>query len=306
MATKPRLTKAEQKRQRIEAARAALARAQRRRRNLRLGLTAAAVVMVIAIVVVAVVALRGSKSPTPAAVPTAAATSTAPTAAPGRTSAPPWPAPANPAELVAAAGLPMLGEEGSALHIHTHLDVIVDGKPVTVPAQIGIDESTQKISPLHTHDTTGIIHIESPTQVPVTPSSAPHRAPSQGSMPRPSRTRNAQGQPGGITRRPCGGGASTNARRASRTARTRGSSRPVSPRPRSSDRTQATQLPLPHLGHPEGKFRHGTDDRAHLRGEDHEAHHNDPPDTPYHQAGRASQHHAHRQKRPHLTGLTVS
>ena len=42
MTTKPRnLTKAELKRQRLEAAKAALARAQRRRRNLRLALTAA-------------------------------------------------------------------------------------------------------------------------------------------------------------------------------------------------------------------------------------------------------------------------
>jgi hypothetical protein len=58
----------------------------------------------------------------------------------------------------------MLGEEGTLLHEHTHLDVIVNGQPVTVPADIGIDESARKISPLHTHDTTGIIHVESPTQ----------------------------------------------------------------------------------------------------------------------------------------------
>jgi hypothetical protein len=165
MTTKPRnLTKAERKRQRLEEAKAAQARAQRRRRNLRLGLAAAAVLAVIAAVIVTVVVLRGSQTAPPAAGPTAAPTSAAPTAVPGRASAPPWPAPANPSELVAAAGLPMLGEEGSTLHIHTHLDVIVDGKPVPVPANIGIDPSTQQISPLHTHDTTGIIHIESPTQ----------------------------------------------------------------------------------------------------------------------------------------------
>jgi hypothetical protein len=164
MTTKPRLTKAEQKRQRIEAARIALARAQRRQRTIRLALVAAAAVVVIAAIVVAVVALRRPTTPTPTAGSTATATSAAPTAVPGRTSAPPWPTPTNTAELVAAAGLPMLGEEGSALHIHAHLDVIVDGKPVGVPAAIGIDESTQQISPLHTHDTTGIIHVESPTQ----------------------------------------------------------------------------------------------------------------------------------------------
>jgi hypothetical protein len=56
----------------------------------------------------------------------------------------------------------MLGSEGQVEHIHAHLDVIVNGKAVTVPALIGIDEAGQQISPLHTHDTTGVIHIESP------------------------------------------------------------------------------------------------------------------------------------------------
>jgi hypothetical protein len=58
----------------------------------------------------------------------------------------------------------MLGEEGNAMHIHTHLDVFVDGKPVQVPADIGVDEARHKISPLHSHDTTGVIHVESPTK----------------------------------------------------------------------------------------------------------------------------------------------
>ncbi|GAA2747295.1 MULTISPECIES: hypothetical protein [Kitasatospora] len=82
----------------------------------------------------------------------------------GRTTPPPWPVPSDPTAAVKAAGLPMLGAEGTALHIHAHLDVIADGKPVTVPALIGIDEVQQLVSPLHTHDETGIIHIESPKQ----------------------------------------------------------------------------------------------------------------------------------------------
>ncbi|MGF1429794.1 hypothetical protein, partial [Kitasatospora sp. LaBMicrA B282] len=86
------------------------------------------------------------------------------TTADGRTSAPPWPAPADPAAAVAAAGLPMLGAEGTVEHIHAHLDVYLDGRSVTVPALVGIDESTQQISPLHTHDTSGVIHVESPVQ----------------------------------------------------------------------------------------------------------------------------------------------
>ncbi|MEE4546091.1 hypothetical protein V2S66_29510 [Streptomyces sp. V4-01] len=75
-----------------------------------------------------------------------------------------WPAPTDASTQVKAAGLPMLGQEGQVLHIHSHLDVFVDGKTVTVPAEIGIDEAKQQISPLHTHDTSGVVHIESPVK----------------------------------------------------------------------------------------------------------------------------------------------
>ncbi|MYS21345.1 hypothetical protein GA0115240_129319 [Streptomyces sp. DvalAA-14] len=95
----------------------------------------------------------------------AAATSPA---ADSKPSAPPsslsWPAPADASAQVKAAGLPMLGQEGQVLHIHSHLDVFVDGKAVTVPAEIGIDLVKQQISPLHTHDTSGVVHIESPVK----------------------------------------------------------------------------------------------------------------------------------------------
>lgn len=88
------------------------------------------------------------------------------TTATGRADPPPWPAPRDVAGAVAAAGLPMLGAEGTVEHLHAHLDVIVNGQPVTVPAEIGIDETAGMISPLHIHDTTGVIHIESPTRAP--------------------------------------------------------------------------------------------------------------------------------------------
>ena len=60
-----------------------------------------------------------------------------------------------------AIGLPALTEEGQVVHIHQHLDLFVDGKPVEVPGNIGIGQSF--ISPLHTHDPNGILHVESPT-----------------------------------------------------------------------------------------------------------------------------------------------
>jgi hypothetical protein len=92
----------------------------------------------------------------------------APAELPGELVGPaPWPR--NVTELrqrLAALGLPALGREGTALHIHQHLDVFANGRRVPVPAGIGIDASGGFISPLHTHDATGIIHVESPTVEP--------------------------------------------------------------------------------------------------------------------------------------------
>lgn len=58
------------------------------------------------------------------------------------------------------------------MHIHTHVTLVIDGKPAVVPAQIGIDQSLWNMhtldsygmtgmAPLHTHDTSGSIHVES-------------------------------------------------------------------------------------------------------------------------------------------------
>ncbi|QWT22796.1 hypothetical protein KPL76_08260 [Subtercola sp. PAMC28395] len=49
-------------------------------------------------------------------------------------------------------------------HLHSHVSITVDGAPQVVPANVGINEKTQVTLPLHTHDTTGILHVESPTQ----------------------------------------------------------------------------------------------------------------------------------------------
>ena len=60
-----------------------------------------------------------------------------------------------------AISLPALYEEGDALHIHQHLDILINGKPVTVPSGIGINPIARFISPLHTHDVSGVMHVES-------------------------------------------------------------------------------------------------------------------------------------------------
>jgi hypothetical protein len=59
-----------------------------------------------------------------------------------------------------ASGLPPLPSERLEFHVHAHLDVFVNGVRAPVPAQIGIDTVTRVISPLHTHDESGVVHIE--------------------------------------------------------------------------------------------------------------------------------------------------
>lgn len=99
-----------------------------------------------------------------------------------------WPAPANPLELTVSAGLHPEPKETLHFHVHAHLDVLIDGRPVLVPAGIGINVadpavkhgtwngdttyggiegcSQPCISPLHTHDESGVIHTESASETP--------------------------------------------------------------------------------------------------------------------------------------------
>jgi hypothetical protein len=78
------------------------------------------------------------------------------------------PAPWNPGldtlpDRLAPLGLHDLTNEGQVLHIHQHLDIFVNGKHEPVPANIGIYDG-QFLTELHTHDPTGIMHLESPTK----------------------------------------------------------------------------------------------------------------------------------------------
>jgi hypothetical protein len=50
-------------------------------------------------------------------------------------------------------------ESRLALHIHPHLAIEINGRPLTIPANIGI--TPRETGPVHTHDDTGKIHVES-------------------------------------------------------------------------------------------------------------------------------------------------
>lgn len=91
--------------------------------------------------------------------------------APRSTTAETWDRPAGQDRLIAAAGLPLLRTESTTVHFHAHLTVLVDGRSVPVPADLGIntgpggaapEHGEPGIAPLHTHDATGVLHVEAP------------------------------------------------------------------------------------------------------------------------------------------------
>ena len=139
-------------------------------------------------VAVAVAACSSSSHPAASTGASGPTTTIAPSGPVPATGAVPWPAPADALAHTRAAGLKPQPFETLQHHVHAHLDVFVDRSPVTVPAGIGIninDPAVHKfvidgqpgyggisppckqvcISPLHTHDVTGILHTESPTNV---------------------------------------------------------------------------------------------------------------------------------------------
>jgi hypothetical protein len=160
--------KAEARRAHAAALRDAEIRRERRGRLLRWGGVVLAAVAIVAVVTIVVVNGRSQPASSTSDSPTSDTNSitdipSSPAiAAKGADAPAPWPAPADASARTAAAGLPMLSSEGTVEHIHSHLSVTIDGRAADLPADIGIDVAQQKISPLHTHDSTGIIHVESP------------------------------------------------------------------------------------------------------------------------------------------------
>jgi hypothetical protein len=61
-----------------------------------------------------------------------------------------------------------LSQEGQVVHIHPHLTIMVNGQQQTIPANIGItlgpSGNPTSFLPIHTHDASGTIHVESPIQ----------------------------------------------------------------------------------------------------------------------------------------------
>lgn len=71
----------------------------------------------------------------------------------------PWDA--NAAQSAARASALGLPAEGTVMHTHANLQIFVHGKAETVPMNIGYHASTSSFAALHTHDTSGTVHMES-------------------------------------------------------------------------------------------------------------------------------------------------
>lgn len=63
--------------------------------------------------------------------------------------------------LASVDGIPCDHLEHTIFHHHTHIDIFVDGKAITIPKNIGIVPG-ECLHWIHTHDETGTIHMESP------------------------------------------------------------------------------------------------------------------------------------------------
>jgi hypothetical protein len=73
----------------------------------------------------------------------------------------PWqPEYAHLAERLRLIGIPPGGEE--KFHIHALLHIYINGLLAPLPANIGLDPAEGVESSMHTHDATGIIHMEAP------------------------------------------------------------------------------------------------------------------------------------------------
>jgi hypothetical protein len=136
-------------RERVAAARAAERRRERRRWLVTFGATGAIVVALGAGAAWAITA-NGNKQHH--------------AAASAGTGKPPWPVPADTVANARRAGLNIAPMEGTAQHIHAHLDVFVNGQKVSVPANLGIAGDGSQLAEMHTHDDTGVIHMESPSK----------------------------------------------------------------------------------------------------------------------------------------------
>ncbi|HZW84621.1 MAG TPA: hypothetical protein VFE91_01800 [Nitrososphaerales archaeon] len=53
-----------------------------------------------------------------------------------------------------------IAEQNYYIHVHPYLQIWINGQNVTIPSQVGIVQSGSCLEPIHTHDSSGILHVE--------------------------------------------------------------------------------------------------------------------------------------------------
>ena len=165
MATQGNKKLAAQRRAELAAKQAAMARAEKRRKIM-FGSAAGALVAVLVLALV-LLSLNRKNADDAAAAATA-------TAGESNLLAPVWSGLKG--QQIDGVGVNQM--EQTAYHVHAHLAIYINGKAMTVPYGIGIEQPWQTTPDngsefveggaafyyLHTHEDTGVIHIESPTE----------------------------------------------------------------------------------------------------------------------------------------------
>jgi hypothetical protein len=77
----------------------------------------------------------------------------------------PTPTPTVPPPGKTIAGIACNNMNTASYHVHAHLDIYVVGKHVAVPAQEGFNYNSSCIYWIHTHDTSGMLHVEAPKAI---------------------------------------------------------------------------------------------------------------------------------------------
>ena len=160
-----RQTKAERKeqarRERIELERRIASRKRGRRRALIVGVV---VIVIVGGVIVALSQGNGTNDANGSTSPSVTVQLPDPAKLPGMLrAAPPWPDNIDQANerMAKMSELSPLPQLGAVLHHHANLLIYVDGQQFPLAAGIGYNPNANVFSPLHTHDTSGVVHIES-------------------------------------------------------------------------------------------------------------------------------------------------
>jgi hypothetical protein len=125
--------------------------ADRRKRFTQIG--GALIVVAVVGIIVALVATSGSKKAASSASTSGSGAETDLLATPA-----PWPPQyAGLLNRIVGAHFPPYGTN---YHVHSVLQIYIEGKQVPLASQIGIDQQESYLAPLHTHDSSGIIHME--------------------------------------------------------------------------------------------------------------------------------------------------